>query len=132
MNINDLIKELKFKSGLSSGPGGQHVNKVSSKIELSFDIEASEYLDDEEKQRIKTKLKNKVNKQGILKISSQRYRSSFKNKEDCIIKFEKLIKKALFVRKKRLKRKISKAENEKRLKIKKEQAEKKERRKKID
>ena len=65
MNLIDIIKELNFKAIKSSGAGGQHVNKTSSKIELTFDLESSNSLSDGEKILLKTKLSSKLTKENV-------------------------------------------------------------------
>jgi ribosome-associated protein len=123
-----LDRELKFSFSRSSGPGGQHVNKVSTRVELRFDIPNSGLLCDEEKEILLTKLQNKLSKEGVLLVSAQTASSQLKNKEAAKEQFYKLINKALKVRKKRIPTSITPAAKEKRLKAKKAQAEKKERR----
>ena len=66
MNTESILKELNFKATRSSGPGGQHVNKTSSKIELSFDLENTLSLSDSEKELLKTKLSSKLTKENVL------------------------------------------------------------------
>ncbi len=95
MNKEILLSELQFKASKSSGPGGQHVNKVASKIELYFDLDNSEGLSDEEKNLIRIKLNNKISKTGILILYSQDSRSQHKNKETVIKSFFKLLTNSL-------------------------------------
>ena len=66
MNSENILKELNFKATRSSGAGGQHVNKTSSKIELSFDLENTLSLSDSEKELLKTKLSSKLTKENVL------------------------------------------------------------------
>lgn len=91
----NLIKELNFKAIRSSGAGGQHVNKVSSKIELTFDVINSQHLSLNQKDRIQEKLGNKINKENILTIFCDESRSQHRNKEIAIKRFVKLISDAL-------------------------------------
>ena len=72
--------ELVFKAVRSSGPGGQHVNKVSSKVQLTFDILNSKGLSTEEKERLLKKLNNQLSKSGILLMSADESRSQLKNR----------------------------------------------------
>ena len=65
MNTESILKELNFKATRSSGPGGQHVNKTSSKIELSFDLENTLSLSESEKELLKTKLSSKLTRKRI-------------------------------------------------------------------
>lgn len=132
MNIRDFTPELKFSSSRSSGPGGQNVNKVNSRIELRFNISNSEILSDDEKVIIFNKLKNKINSDGELIITVQTDRSQLKNKQEAIEKFNVLITKALTPRKKRRSTSPTKASVEKRLKVKKKEGEIKQLRRKIE
>ncbi len=132
MNISDLHKELKFRTSRSSGSGGQHVNKVETRVELLFDVNASQELDVEQKTRIWAKLENRINKEGMLIISSQDSRSQLKNKNMTIQKFDEFIKKALSKeKKKKRKAKPFVADQKKRLNAKKKRSEKKALRKKV-
>jgi ribosome-associated protein len=96
-----IINELKFKATKSSGPGGQHVNKVASRVELYFDIVNSEGLGDEEKEVLITKLGNRISKDHILFLSSQDSRSQHKNKETVIKAFSNLLSSSFIKPKKR-------------------------------
>lgn len=117
--------EFEFKSSRSGGKGGQNVNKVETKIELNFDVNNTNLLNEYEKQKIFVKLGNRIDKNGVLKIVSQTERSQFLNKAKAIKKFYELLDKALKEEKKRKKVKLSKAEKEKRLEEKKKVSEKK-------
>jgi ribosome-associated protein len=118
-------REFTFKTSRSGGKGGQNVNKVSTRVELSFDIAASEFLDDAQKQVLLEKLSNRINKEGQLKIIEQSERSQLANKEKTIEKFFALLEKAFTVKKKRVATKPSKASKEKRFQEKKAKSEKK-------
>ncbi|MCF8360620.1 MAG: aminoacyl-tRNA hydrolase [Prolixibacteraceae bacterium] len=128
----DFSPELTFSASRSSGPGGQNVNKVNTRVELRFNIEASGLLNDDEKERVKAKLKNKINTQGELVVTAQRSRSQLQNKEGAVEKFFAMLEKALKPRKKRKPTKPSRASIEKRLTEKRIQSEKKGLRGKID
>jgi len=125
----DFSSEFIFKAVRSSGPGGQHVNKVSSKIELRFSVVNSRFLSDYEKHLIINKLTGYMNQYGELIVSSQTHRSQSRNKEEAIEKFYSLIERALKRPKKRIATKPTKASNRKRLESKKKMADKKARRK---
>lgn len=120
-----ILKELQFKAIRSSGPGGQHANKVSSKVELTFDLENSAGLSENEKSRISKKLTSKLTKEGALLLQCDESRSQHKNKDLVIKRFFDVLETALIVKKKRKASKPSKSAIEKRLKSKKVNAEKK-------
>jgi len=117
--------EFVFKSSRSGGKGGQNVNKVETKIELTYDVINSDVLNEEEKKRVLVKLQNRIDKNGILRMTSQTERSQFMNKEKVIKKFYSLIGKALEEEKIRTKTKPSKVSKEKRIQSKKKISEKK-------
>jgi ribosome-associated protein len=128
----DFITEFKFSSSRSGGPGGQNVNKVSSKVELRFNVLESNLLSVEEKDIIKVKLANKINNEGELILVCQTERSQLANKEKVIDKFYTILLKALTPIKKRKPTKPSKTSKEKRLVGKKINAEKKSLRKRVE
>ena len=124
--------ELRFTASRSSGPGGQHVNKTSTKVELRFNIPNSAFFTEEEKEILLNKLKNKINSEGELIIVSQESRSQLKNKETVLAKFYELLEKALTPEKERKPTKPTQASKEKRLETKRIQSKKKEQRKAPD
>lgn len=132
MNISSINfePEFVFKTSRSGGKGGQNVNKVSSKVELDFHVTNSQLLSEEQKEKIRIKLANRINKEGFLQIISQTERSQLANKEKVIRKFYELLLKVFKPVKKRVKTKPSKAAKEKRIKSKKIISEKKSLRKK--
>lgn len=127
----DLSSEFVFKTSRSGGKGGQHVNKVSSKVELSFDVLQSALLDEEEKQVIVAKLSHRLTNQGMIKIICQEERSQFRNKQLALEKFYALLEKCFVKRKKRLATKPSKTSIAKRLKAKQTIKKRKENRKQV-
>jgi ribosome-associated protein len=132
MNTENLIREAQFKAIRSSGAGGQHVNKVSSKIELVFDIDASDELTDEQKELLVKNIANRLTKENKLILFCDESRSQHKNKEISIQRFLEVVKKGLIVSKKRKKTKPSKKSVQKRLDNKKKLSAKKSSRKKPD
>lgn len=114
----DILKELTFKTSRSGGKGGQHVNKVSTKVELNFDLKSTSLFTEEEKGRLFLKLANRINSDGILQIITEEERSQIKNKERSIQKLLILLKNALFIPKIRKASKPKKSAIEKRLKSK--------------
>lgn len=121
--LPNLVPELTFKTSRSGGAGGQNVNKVSSKVELDFNVLNSMLLSDEQKITILKKLEKKITKDGVLQIISQTERNQLGNKEIAIKKFHELIAKCFVVKKKRKPTKPSKASKEKRLESKKKNSE---------
>ncbi len=131
-NEEALLKELTFKAIRSSGSGGQHVNKVASKVELFFNLNTSEVFDDKQKNTLQEKLQNRLTKDGVLILQCGESRSQHKNKIIVIKRFLELLKNALVKEKKRVPTKIPRAVIRKRLKNKKYRSEKKANRKKPD
>ncbi len=109
MDIKQLNSEIYYKAIRSSGSGGQHANKVSSKVTLIFDIRKSEAFDDTEKAKLLKYFGNKVNSRGIIQLSSEESRSQFRNKRIVTERFYDLIQKALSVQKVRKKTKPSRS-----------------------
>ena len=96
--INDKIQiplsDLRFQFSRSGGPGGQNVNRVSTRVELIFDVHHSS-LNYESKESLKTLLKSKLDSRGCLRIVSQESRSQWKNKQNALDKFTLLLKKVV-------------------------------------
>ena len=132
MEKENIVKELKFKAIRSSGAGGQHVNKVSSKIELTFDLGNSEALNDDEKTLLESKLSSKLTSENILILTVEETRSQHKNKELAIKKFVTLIVTNLKKPKKRTPTKPSKSVIKKRTETKLKKSVKKALRRKPD
>lgn len=124
-----LENEFVFSAGKSSGPGGQNVNKVSTRVELRFSIAESSVLNEIQKERIRLKLKNRINLDDELILVSQVERSQIKNKQNVIELFFTLTEKALTIPKKRIKTSPTSASRIKRLDSKKINALKKQMRK---
>lgn len=118
MDSDKLINELVFKAVRSSGPGGQNVNKVASKVVLSFDLIRSNAFSEEEKTLLRTQLSSKLTNEEQLLLTCDEDRSQIKNKEIIIKRFLTLITKALVIPKTRKPTKIPRSVIEKRLKAK--------------
>jgi len=125
IDIEKVVGECVFTAVRSSGSGGQNVNKVASKVVLSFDVNASEILTEIQKQRISEKLANRINRNGVLQISSDSERTQWLNKKAAIGKFRLLIRQALKAERKRITTKPSFQSVQKRLDDKKRQSGKK-------
>lgn len=132
MKTDTLLSELSYKAIRSSGAGGQNVNKVSSKVVLTFDLGTTQAFTEEEKERLQTKLAKKLSSENLLIITCDEDRSQRKNKEIVTKRFLELIEKALVVPKKRKETQVPTAVKEKRIKDKKSTSEVKQNRKKPD
>lgn len=132
LHYRPFDKEFEFQTSRSSGPGGQHVNKTETRVELRFHVGHSEALSEEEKQKIKEKLSRRINSEGYLQVFAQEYRSQKQNKELAIHRFYHYLEEALKTRKKRIRTKPTKKAVEKRLQGKKVVSQKKATRGKVD
>jgi ribosome-associated protein len=130
--IRDFDKEIIFSYSRSSGPGGQNVNKVNTRVELRFNVIQSDCLNKPEKELVLKKHINKINKDGELILVSQSERSQLRNRENVVVKFYLLLAKALTPPKKRLPTSPTKASREKRLDSKRLTSEKKQIRRKTE
>lgn len=130
MEIQTILSEVKYKAVRSSGAGGQNVNKVSSKVVLTFDLPNSQGFSEEEKLLLETNLQNRLTADLVLILNCDEDRSQLKNKEIVTKRFLDIIKKGLFVPKERKATKIPKAVIRKRIKDKKNISEVKRNRKK--
>ena len=122
MNKQQILKEIRLSFSRSSGAGGQHVNKVSTKVLLQFHVQNSEGLSGEEKELILKNLANRISKEAVFSIRVSKSRSQLKNKEKAIVLFFKQMEEALRPVKKRKPTKVPKSARLKRLKKKKNRA----------
>lgn len=125
-------QELRFRFSKSGGPGGQHVNKAATKVELLFDVGKSPSLSDSQRERIQKKLQNRISANGILRIEVQETRSQLKNRDLAISRFQQLLSGALKTSRRRIATSPTLQSREKRLKEKKKRAEIKKSRRRSD
>ena len=114
-----LKRELKYRTSKSSGPGGQHVNKTESRVELIWNLTASECLNTDQKGMVYQRLASRITDAGLLIIVSEKYRSQHRNREDATSRFLELVEKSLVPVKKRKPSRPSRSSVEKRIKNKK-------------
>ncbi|MEL6637699.1 MAG: alternative ribosome rescue aminoacyl-tRNA hydrolase ArfB [Bacteroidota bacterium] len=131
MEARDFSAEFKFRHSRSSGSGGQHVNKVATRVELRFDLPGSTLLTEAEKVLLHKRWANRLNKEGLLRLVNQESRSQLRNKQAAIAQFYELLRRGLKRVKKRRPPKINPAAKAKRLEAKRQQSEKKANRRKF-
>jgi len=131
-SIQILEREIEYKFSRSSGPGGQNVNKVNSKVLLRWELETSQALSASQKNRFKEKFKNQISDRGVFQLYVDTTRDQHKNKDLAFKKLLKLIQQISIAPKRRVKTKPSKRAKEKRLSDKKSTKEKKSNRSKAD
>ncbi len=123
--LENILSEASFNFSRSGGKGGQNVNKVETKVEIVFNINKSAFLNDYLKSLLMGKLKNRIDGEGNLRLTSQTERTQLGNRKKVVERFKELLINALIIEKKRKKTKISKAVKEKILKNKRKHSEKK-------
>lgn len=112
---DELLKEVAFKTSRSGGKGGQNVNKVSSKVEVIFNVADSQLFNADEKEMIQAKLAHRLDSEGNLHVVAQEDRSQLLNKQRVLIKLIELLSKSLIVQKERKATKVPKSVIYKRL-----------------
>jgi len=111
-----------FKASRSSGPGGQNVNKVNTRITLLFDVSNCESFSDEQKQRVLKRLATRADKNGVIRVVSQKYRTQKANRRAAVERLCEFLKEALESKPKRKKTKVPYAAKQKRLEEKKQRS----------
>lgn len=132
MEIQKIISEAQYKAVRSSGAGGQNVNKVSSKVVLTFDVQRSEGLSEGEKELLKVNLSSRLTTDSVLILNCDEDRSQLRNKDIVTKRFLEVVKKGLEVQKARQATRVPKSAIRKRIKNKKSTSQLKQNRKKPD
>jgi ribosome-associated protein len=117
--------EIRFTTSRASGPGGQHVNKADTRVELRWDVRQSTVLSEAQRDRIQEVLRSRINRRGELVLSSDTRRSQHRNRQEVVKKFAALLRRALAPRKRRRPTRKPQAAEEERLRRKRQQAERK-------
>ncbi|HEU4878077.1 MAG TPA: alternative ribosome rescue aminoacyl-tRNA hydrolase ArfB [Gemmatimonadaceae bacterium] len=129
IRVNDLVEiprgEIDVRTSRSSGAGGQHVNKTSSRVELSWNIALSKALDDDQRARLLSRLASRLSEEGAIRVVASDTRSQLRNREAAEKRLAETIAKALIVPKKRKPTRRPRAANEARLTEKKKHSDKK-------
>lgn len=115
--------ELDYRASRSGGPGGQHVNTSSTRVELLWSVESSPSLTGEQRERIREKLANRIDGEGVLHLTASEHRSQHQNREAVTGRFVELLRQALHVPKTRKKTRPTRASREARLRTKKRRSE---------
>jgi ribosome-associated protein len=124
-SVSIPLSELSFRFSRSSGPGGQHVQKSSTRVELLFDVPNSPSLTEKQRQKVQKRLARYIDSKGLLHLTSESERSQLRNREEVVARFQSLMRDALKRRKRRKPTKPTAASKEKRLKAKQKRSEKK-------
>ena len=122
LHVTDTVTipmaELQFHFSRSGGPGGQHVNRTATQVELTFDVQRSASLDESQRARLLNKLKSAIDSRGLLHLTCQTTRSQSRNRAEVIERFQRLLRQALHVPKPRRPTRPGRAAAERRLQAK--------------
>jgi len=114
-NIFISEEELIFKASRSSGPGGQNVNKLNSRITLFFNINDSNSFSEKQKKLISNRLSKRINKGGVIRVASQKFRTQKANRNACIEKLQNLLAESLKIKPIRIETKVPYSAKQRRL-----------------
>jgi len=109
------LSELGFRFSRSGGPGGQHVNRTATRVELLFDVAHSPSLTEEQRQRLLKRLAGRIDSEGILRVAAQSERSQLRNRQEAIERLQTLLRQALHIPKRRRRSKVPRWARERRL-----------------
>lgn len=112
------MSELQFHFSRSGGPGGQHVNRTATQVELTFDVQGTTSLNEAQRARVLGKLKSAIDSRGVLHLTCQTTRSQSRNRAEVIERFQRLLRQALHVPKPRRPTQPGRAAAERRLQAK--------------
>ncbi len=122
------VSELSYRFSRAGGPGGQHVNKSATQVELLFDVDHSPSLSEEQRARIRSALGKRIDQQGVLHLFSSGTRSQLQNREEAIARFQAMLRHALRVQRQRHPTRPSQAARQRRVESKRRRSEVKARR----
>ena len=125
------LSELRFRFSRSGGPGGQHVNRTATRVELLFDVAHSPSLTEEQRQRLLKRLAGRIDSEGILRVAAQSERSQLRNRQEAIERLQTLLRQALYIPKRRRRSRVPRWARERRLAEKRRRSEAKRYRRKV-
>lgn len=123
MRFTVPAKELRFRASRAGGPGGQHVNKTSTRIEVRWNVRQSSSLTDAQRDRLLHRLANRIDSRGVLRVAADEERSQLRNRQAAVARLNALVTQALRIPKRRKKTKPPRATHEKRLEAKRRRGE---------
>jgi ribosome-associated protein len=136
LEVNDRLTipraEIDFRASRSGGPGGQHANTSSTRVEVLWNVAESAVLDEKQRARILKRLENRINAEGVLQVASSEQRSQLQNRESAEARLAELVAQALRTRKRRKPTRPTRASKERRLKEKKHRGKIKEKRGRVE